>query len=613
MRRFLWIFLALFVFSVTMPTHALAANEFSSALESTYTVQPNGSTHVEQDFHITNNFSTVYISEYALEIGSNHVSNIVASEGTTKLTPIVTPRGNKTGVEVQFSDKVIGKDKTRDFQVSYDTDDIAIHTGNILEINIPKLANPADFSSYIVHVSAPGSYGSPSLTSPATYTTTTDQGKTIVSFQNVGQDSGISVLFGKEQYAHLQLTYHIQNPTPQTVSTTLALPPDTTHQRMWYQRIDPKPDDITTNADGNWLAHYTLAPTTQETVTITGTAVITLTAGAQTPFVSTPPTKEELAATEYWQVNDPKIQSLAKQLKTPKAIYDFVIQTLSYDYTRLDAGNKRFGAIGALQNPTQSACLEFTDLFVALSRAAGIPAREVDGFAYTQNSALRPLGLVQDVLHAWPEYWDASKNQWIDVDPTWGDTTGGVDYFSHFDFNHIAFVIHGASSTQPLAAGLYKLVGDDTKDITVSFDTSVQKDAGMLSAHVVLRPSLLPTENPPYSTRVRNLSLHALYDIPYAIRATIHDGTTVNTNGTIHLLPLSSQDIPIQLPGLSIFTNRSIVIESQVGDQVFTDTINVQSFIVQHQRALFITFLVGICALAIAFLARSLLVPRWKR
>jgi transglutaminase-like putative cysteine protease len=54
-------------------------------------------------------------------------------------------------------------------------------------------------------------------------------------------------------------------------------------------------------------------------------------------------------------------------------------------------------------------CLEFTDLFIAIARAAGIPAREIDGFGYTQNAINRPISIDEDILHAWPEYYDTAK------------------------------------------------------------------------------------------------------------------------------------------------------------------------------------------------------------
>ena len=95
--------------------------------------------------------------------------------------------------------------------------------------------------------------------------------------------------------------------------------------------------------------------------------------------------------------------------------------------------------------------MEFTDLFITIARSAGIPAREVNGFAYTENPDIQPLSLVNDVLHAWPEYYDSEKGVWIPVDPTWGSTTGGVDYFSKLDLRHFTFVVHGKDSTKPYA------------------------------------------------------------------------------------------------------------------------------------------------------------------
>ncbi|MDE2026757.1 MAG: transglutaminase domain-containing protein, partial [Patescibacteria group bacterium] len=172
---------------------------------------------------------------------------------------------------------------------------------------------------------------------------------------------------------------------------------------------------------------------------------------------------------QYWQVNNQQIKNLAKQLKTPEAIYEYVVQHVTYDFSRITNGQVRLGALAVLQNPSSAVCLEFTDLFVTLSRAAGIPAREVDGFANTQNTISRPLSLSQDILHAWPEYYDDTEHSWIMVDPTWGNTTGGVDYFHTLDFDHVAFVVKGVSSTYPIPAGGYKFDNQvNEKDVAVT-------------------------------------------------------------------------------------------------------------------------------------------------
>jgi hypothetical protein len=119
-----------------------------------------------------------------------------------------------------------------------------------------------------------------------------------------------------------------------------------------------------------------------------------------------------------------------------------------------------------------------------LSRAAGIPAREVDGFAYTKNTTSRPLSLVKDILHAWPEYYNFDKKAWIMVDPTWGNTTGGVDYFNTLDFDHFAFVVKGEDSSYPVPAGGYKLPQDKSfKDVNVDISSD-------FSPNVLLKPSI---------------------------------------------------------------------------------------------------------------------------
>jgi hypothetical protein len=118
--------------------------------------------------------------------------------------------------------------------------------------------------------------------------------------------------------------------------------------------------------------------------------------------------------------------------------------------------------------------MEFTDLFIAISRAAGIPARELNGYAFTNNSKLRPLSLEQDILHAWPEYYNQQKKQWIPIDPTWGNTTGGVDFFNKLDYNHFTFVIHGTDSEFPLPAGAYRK-GDKGKKINIKFGDTVKE------------------------------------------------------------------------------------------------------------------------------------------
>ena len=151
-------------------------------------------------------------------------------------------------------------------------------------------------------------------------------------------------------------------------------------------------------------------------------------------------------------------------------MYDYVVKTLTYSTGDLSEGSSRQGAVEAFENPEQAVCQEFSDTFITLARAAAIPARRNTGYGYAENDDLRPSSFEGDILHAWPEYWNEEKELWIPIDPTWGDTTGGIDYFSNFDLNHIVFAINGNSSTTPYPAGSYKSTGNEAaKDVTISF------------------------------------------------------------------------------------------------------------------------------------------------
>jgi hypothetical protein len=65
-------------------------------------------------------------------------------------------------------------------------------------------------------------------------------------------------------------------------------------------------------------------------------------------------------------------------------------------------------------NDRKGDCTEHATLYVALARAAGIPAREVEGYIYG-NEEGNPIF----VAHAWVEV--VLDGKWIGVDPSWGE------------------------------------------------------------------------------------------------------------------------------------------------------------------------------------------------
>jgi len=462
----LYIFTALILVIFFLPTKTYASN-FTTDYSVTYTVGEKQLTHVVFTITLTNTSSRAIANSYVMKIGFNDIQNLKIVEKKEQINPQLTKTNDGYMITAVFNTKAVGLGTKLPFTVSFDTRDVAKQYGKALEINIPGIANPDDFSLFTVQVKIPSSFGNPSYSKPRSAT------NDLIFTKNQLGKSGISITFGKEQLYAFTLKYHLYNNILWS-QQTIALPPATNYQDVALTDIEPKPKSITRDGNGNVIAYYHVPWFRTELITVHGVARVQLTPKQE--ILSQADMQKNILAKPYWETNDQGVQKLAQQLKTPQAIYAYVVKKLSYDFSRVTHDKPRLGAVRSLQNPKSAACREFTDLFIALSRAAGIPAREVDGFAYTENPTQRPISLVRDILHAWPEYYDATKKAWIMIDPTWGNTTGGVDYFTTLDVDHLAFVVKGEDSSSPLPAGGYKSSQNfQEKDVSVTFANNFPK------------------------------------------------------------------------------------------------------------------------------------------
>lgn len=484
LRLFGFLFLILSLLFL-LPQQTLAAEYFTRDYAVIYTVRDTGTTNVSIDVKLTNTTSDYYASSDTIQVGFENVTNVTARDPDGPLQPKVTRTEEGNSIELQFSKRVVGKDNSLNFSINFDTFDVARQQGSIWEITVPGIANPEQYAHFNVEVRVPDAFGKPTYIKPVQR-----DNSLLFSKEQLGA-SGISIAYGDKQFYNLDLVYHLRNTNLFPIKTEIALPPSTSYQTVSIDAIEPKPENVKLDADGNWLAEYLLLPSQKFDVRVKGRVAIELTPTRKeilSPQQRTVYTREQ----PYWQASNSEIKKLAEQLQTPQAIYEYVIETLTYDFERVTKEQPRLGAAQSLANPSSAVCLEFTDLFVAIARAGGIPAREVNGFAYTHNQKQRPLSLSQDILHAWPEYYDSKSQRWIMVDPTWGNTTGGIDYFNVFDLDHIVFVRKGVDSSYPIPAGGYKFSGDEKKkDVGVSFASEFKIKQATLESTPLLSQQFL--------------------------------------------------------------------------------------------------------------------------
>jgi transglutaminase-like putative cysteine protease len=458
-------FLVGFCVSLFIPAaRVFASGEFRADYAVQYAIAPSGTTIVTQNITLTNKQTNLYPQKYSIVIDSTKISNVIAYDSHQIVPTDITQTDGKTQIMLTFNDKVVGLGKQLAFTIRFENGDIAQQNGSIWEVNIPGVAPDADIANYDVSLTVPSSFG------PNAYMTPMPASGGLWNRAQM-MAGGISAAYGDGQTFDVQLSYYLDNPKVTTAKSEIALPPDTAYQTVVIDSLDPKPTTVIRDIDGNWLAQYTLVPGSH--ISIKALLHINLLLQPKDGYSDPVPDQELYTSPQkYWESNAPQIIALAKQYATARAIYTYVSQTLGYDYKRVSQTPIRKGALLALATPDNSICMEFTDVFIAIARAAGIPAREAVGYAYTSNSRLRPLSLVADILHAWPEYYDSDRHVWVPVDPTWANTTGGVNYFDKLDFNHIVFSHYGKSSDYPYPAGFYRQNGKTTKDVSVTFATS---------------------------------------------------------------------------------------------------------------------------------------------
>lgn len=109
---------------------------------------------------------------------------------------------------------------------------------------------------------------------------------------------------------------------------------------------------------------------------------------------------------------------------TIRNIYGFVTGWLDYDHTKKTAWK---GASQALMNQS-GVCSDYADLFVALARAKGIPARKVSGQVLRKGEFRAG--------HAWVEAHLAAHG-WVTFDPTWGDSADAETTFEYLPNRYI--------------------------------------------------------------------------------------------------------------------------------------------------------------------------------
>ncbi|MFA6602885.1 MAG: transglutaminase domain-containing protein [Candidatus Shapirobacteria bacterium] len=527
------------------------ASEFTIKKELEFIVTNDLKLSVNEKVSLTNNFSQIYPTQYSYTITSAKPLNITAHDSEGNILEKSTPQANSTVILLKFNRPNIGKNQVTEFNISYQLNHQITKRGQNYDLFLPS--STAQTTLTKATLQAPTWLG-PLVNyqpSPARPSATTQ----LYNLNQLLFAEPQRLLFGNQQIFEFDLIYQLDNTHPEPQLFQIPLPPTTDRQIVIFKSITPQPKNITIDPDGNYLAHYELPPNSNLDISALGQIkLFPINTQKGTSLAS------HLQSQTVWPVNDPNIEAIASALNSPKDIYKYVINTLSYNYN-FGSSPGRVGALAALQNPQLSLCTEFTDLFITLARSKGIASREIEGYVLTNNPRLRPANPNTDFLHAWPQYFNPNSKSWIEIDPTWAKTTNGLDYFNSLDLNHIILVIHGQDSQNPPAPGFYKRTNNlTTVNIKLADDELIiSRVSPQLNLAQNNSASKLIITNPNPFT-LHNLSI-----------------TQSNWNKTVATLPpFSHTEIDFQLPTFpqSLFPhNRYLKFQLSENNQTFSQSI----------------------------------------
>lgn len=570
MNRFLNItfILAIVSLGIAQGNKQVYAQEdpFVTNYDVNYLVEPTGLANITQNISIENLERDVVATNYTLTIRKMNISSVSADSPRGGVQVEEVREKDKTDINLTFENTVIGQGRRNEFSIKYATQDIASKTGGVWNVNIPRVNLLDNTQNYLVTLTIPKAFGPEIFVSPQPLIKEeTENVSTYVFNKNTLDKTGITASFGKYQVLNFNLEYDLVNNSNFDTTKTIALPPDLSHiQQISYNEITPEPKKIYRDEDNNVLADYKLEGKETINVKVVGTARILSRQinpefGYQRKDIPKDLVDKYTSANEFWNSDQPQIQKIADDLfneeetisQNVQKAYNFTTQNLEYDFDILEQDYvERKGGAHALSQKMGTGCMEFTDLFISISRAMGIPTRELNGYAIPSDSTETPLSISLDggdLLHSWAEFYDPEFG-WVPVDPTWGSTSG-IDYFTKLDNNHLVFVVKGEDPLEPLPAGTYKQ-DPNKKQVQVEVANSEVEEDFEPKVEVFLGTTINPISllNKSQKYYLKNIGTAAL----------VHNG--------VEILP--TQYIPITIKD-SDFETTEAVVETENAQRIY--------------------------------------------
>jgi transglutaminase-like putative cysteine protease len=277
-------------------------------------------------------------------------------------------------------------------------------------------------------------------------------------------DKYIWVQIGRKQYYKFEITQQTNATDSSSLYKNeyrLVVPRDIEepqiYQKVYFTKIDPAPNYILKDDDGNIILIIEKPANENSNIIIEGYAevgrnliAIDSTNGNLSDIDKTAYEKYLIEdsylidgdlESKYWQVNSSQIKDKVEQVigdeknivSISQKLYDYIIGEIDYSKVKRFGLNERQGALKTL-NGGAAVCMEYSDLFLTMSRNVGIPTRAVFGYGYDSK-----IQNDKQEAHQWVQIYLPKLDKWASVDVTWGESglkmnEGNLNHF----FTHVS-------------------------------------------------------------------------------------------------------------------------------------------------------------------------------
>lgn len=429
-------------------------------------------------------FNPILADELANEKIQKTLPTIKVTDGNGKAVPFTTRvNGQSIEIVVKLSTS-IQFNQTRTLQAEYESYALFNKAGAIYDLYIPTFASEYQFEddttsrSINTFVNIPKDLGPINFANPSK--APIDMGAS-VQYQYSQQELTGTVSWiqiGNKQYYKFDIRQPFVGTSnvPVLFNTYSVILPrnivsGSLTQTVHFTEISPAPESVYHDENENLIAKFAIPANKSGEIIVTGYVEVSednqfdIKNSGDLNDLNSNILGVNIANAAFWEVSATAIQTKANELKgTETNIYNLISNTYKYVVDQIDYSevkrfgiNERQGALKTLEGGA-AVCMEYSDLFIALMRAQGVPARAAFGYGYDTRAT---NGV--DTAHQWAEVYLPSQNTWVSIDTTWGESGTAV---IGGNLNHFFKYVANSSPTDPapVSASYYGSLGEIPTD-----------------------------------------------------------------------------------------------------------------------------------------------------